>query len=95
MAHQGKARRPRPGSSTSRHEIASQGTHLRDLVSHLNLSTHTVNRILIFMGVFVFGTAGGYAGTLLGFEFLGCFLMAGAGSMFGVYAAWKFQRYFR
>jgi len=54
-----------------------------------------VNRILIFMGVFVFGTAGGYVGSLLGFEFVGCFLTGGAGAMFGVYAAWKFQRYFR
>jgi hypothetical protein len=95
MVDQGKARRRPRESSTWPEQVAGVTHHLCGLAVTSNPTTHTVNRILIFMGVFVFGTAGGYAGTLLGFEFLGCFLMGGAGSMFGVYAAWKFQRYFR
>jgi hypothetical protein len=53
-----------------------------------------VNKLCIFAGTTVFGYAGWFLGELLNFEFLGCFLISGVGSLVGVWAGWKIaQRY--
>ncbi len=48
-----------------------------------------MNRLCILGGTMVLGYAGWYAGELLGFEFFGCFLISGAGSIVGVWLGWK------
>jgi hypothetical protein len=48
-----------------------------------------MNRLCIFGGTMVLGYAGWYAGDLLGFEFFGCFLFSGVGSIIGVWLGWK------
>jgi hypothetical protein len=48
-----------------------------------------MNRLCIFGGTMVLGYAGWYVGELLGFEFFGCFLISGVGSIVGVWLGWK------
>lgn len=48
-----------------------------------------MNRLCIIGGTMVLGYAGWYVGDLLGFEFFGCFLFSGAGSIVGVWLGWK------
>jgi len=52
-------------------------------------------KLCIFAGTTVLGYAFWYLGELLGFEFFGCFLLSGAGSVLGVYAGWKIAQHFR
>ena len=54
-----------------------------------------MNRLCIFVGTLVLGYAGWFAGDALGFEFLGCFLLSGLGSMAGVWVGWKLAQRFR
>jgi hypothetical protein len=53
-----------------------------------------MTKICIFVGTTVLGYAGWYVGELLGFEFMGCFLVSGVGSVVGVWAGWKLARRF-
>jgi hypothetical protein len=46
-------------------------------------------KLCIFAGTTIGGYAFWYLGELLGFEFLGCFVLSGLGSLVGVYAGWK------
>lgn len=48
-----------------------------------------MTKLCIFVGMFVVSTIGWYAGELVGFQFFGCFLLSGLGSMVGVWAGWK------
>ncbi len=53
-----------------------------------------VNKLCIFVGTMVGGYAGWFLGGALGWEFFGCFLLSGLGSLVGVWAGWKVaQRY--
>ncbi len=54
-----------------------------------------MNRLLIFAGTAVCGYLGWLLGEAIGFEFFGCFLLSGVGSIAGVYAGWKAARRFR
>jgi hypothetical protein len=49
----------------------------------------TMNKLCIFGGTTVFGYAGWFVGELLGFDFFGCFLLSGLGSILGVWLGWK------
>jgi hypothetical protein len=53
-----------------------------------------MNRLCIFVGMTVVGYACWYLGVLLGFEFFGCFLLSGLGSILGVWVGWKVARHF-
>jgi hypothetical protein len=51
-------------------------------------------KLCTFVGMFVMSYVGWYAGTLMGFEFFGCFIVSGIASLFGVWIGWKIgQRY--
>jgi hypothetical protein len=51
-------------------------------------------KLCIFAGTTIGSYAFWYLGSLLGLEFVGCFLLSGVGSVVGVYAGWKVaQRY--
>ena len=53
-----------------------------------------MTKLCIFGGTTVLSYAFWYLGQLLGFEFFGCFLLSGVGSVVGVYLGWKVaQRY--
>lgn len=49
-------------------------------------------RLCTFLGMTVFGYAGWYLGSLVGFEFFGCFIVSGIASIIGVWAGWKIGR---
>jgi hypothetical protein len=53
------------------------------------LTSFPVNKLCIFGGTMIFSYVGWYAGTLLGFDFFGSFLMSGVGSVLGVWLGWK------
>ena len=46
-------------------------------------------KLCIFAGTTIVGYAFWYLGVLLGFEFFGCFLLSGVGSVVGVWVGWK------
>lgn len=53
-----------------------------------------MSRLCIFAGTAVGGYVGWFLGGGFGFEFFGCFLLSGVGSLVGVWAGWKLaQRY--
>lgn len=54
-----------------------------------------MNKLLIFVGTTVVGYAGWFLGELLGFEFFGCFILSGIGSVAGVWAGWKLAQRFK
>ena len=54
-----------------------------------------MNKLCIFVGVFVGSTLFWYLGGLLGFEFFGCFMLSGLGSIVGVWAGWKVGQHFQ
>lgn len=54
-----------------------------------------VNKLCIFAGMTIVGYAFWYLGVLLGFEFFGCFLLSGVGSVLGVWLGWKIAQHFR
>jgi hypothetical protein len=49
-------------------------------------------KLCIFAGTTILGYAAWYLGELLHFEFFGCFLLSGVGSIVGVWAGWKLAR---
>jgi len=49
--------------------------------------------LCIFAGMMVGSYAGWYLGVLLGFEFFGCFLCSGLGSILGVWLGWKLAQH--
>ncbi len=53
-----------------------------------------MQRLCIFVGMTVVGYAFWYLGVLLGFEFFGCFLISGLGSIVGVWVGWKVAQHF-
>ena len=52
-------------------------------------------KLCIFAGTTLFSYAFWYLGELLHFEFFGCFLLSGFGSIVGVWAGWKLALRFR
>lgn len=58
-------------------------------IGHARVSVPRVTKLCIFVGTMVGGYAGWALGELIGLEFLGCFLISGAGSVVGVWAGWK------
>lgn len=52
-------------------------------------------KLCIFAGTTLFSYAGWYLGELAGLGFLGCFLVSGVGSIFGVWAGWKIALKYR
>ena len=48
-----------------------------------------MNKLCIGVGTFVVSTIFWYLGELLGFEFFGCFMLSGLGSILGVWLGWK------
>ena len=54
-----------------------------------------MNKLCIFGGTMIFSYVGWYLGVLLGFEFFGCFLVSGVGSVAGVWLGWKVAQHFR
>ncbi len=48
-----------------------------------------MNKLCILVGTTVVGYGFWWLGGLLGFEFFGCFLLSGVGSVLGVWAGWK------
>ena len=53
-----------------------------------------MNRLPIFVGMIVGGYIGWWAGDYLGFGLMTTFLISSAGSMGGVYLAWRLVRDF-
>ena len=51
-----------------------------------------MTKLCIFAGMFVGSYVFWFLGEKLGWEFLGCFLLSGVGSLAGVYAGWKLAR---
>lgn len=54
--------------------------------------TLNVNKLCIFVGMTVAGWAGWALGEAIGFDFMGCFWVSGAGSLVGVWLGWKVAR---
>lgn len=54
-----------------------------------------MSRLCIFAGTAAGGYAGWFLGGALGFEFFGCFLLSGAGSLVGVWTGWKLAQRFK
>jgi hypothetical protein len=52
-------------------------------------------KLCIFVGTTVFSYAFWYLGVLFGWEFFGCFLLSGIGSVVGVWAGWKVAQHFK
>ena len=46
-------------------------------------------KLCIFVGTTVLSYAFWYLGERVGFEFFGCFLLSGVGSVLGVWLGWK------
>lgn len=53
-----------------------------------------MNKLCIFVGMFVVSTIFWYLGEAVGFEFFGCFMLSGLGSIVGVWAGWKVAQRF-
>lgn len=53
-----------------------------------------MNKLCTLGGATVVGYAGWFLGELLGFEFFGCFLLSGVGSVAGVWLGWKVAQKF-
>lgn len=53
-----------------------------------------MNKLCIFAGTTIAGYAGWFVGELFGLDFLGCFLLSGAGSIAGVWLGWKIAQRF-
>ncbi len=53
-----------------------------------------MNKLCIFVGMFVVSTAFWYLGEAIGFEFFGCFMLSGLGSVVGVWVGWKVAQRF-
>jgi hypothetical protein len=53
-----------------------------------------MTKLCIFVGTSVVGTVAWYSGEWVGFEFFGCFLLSGVGSVAGVWLGWKIGRRF-
>jgi len=53
-----------------------------------------MTKLCVFGGTTVFSYAAWYLGERLGFGFFGCFIISGVGSVFGVWAGWKFAQRF-
>lgn len=51
-----------------------------------------MNKLCIFAGTTIMGYAGWFAGEFVGFDFLGCFIVSGLGSILGVWLGWKLSR---
>lgn len=54
-----------------------------------------MNKLCIFVGTLVGGYVAWFLGDALGFEFFGCFLLSGLGSLVGVWAGWKVAQHFK
>ncbi len=54
-----------------------------------------MNKLCIFVGMTVVGYVFWHLGGLLGFEFFGCFLLSGLGSILGVWLGWKIAEHFK
>jgi hypothetical protein len=53
-----------------------------------------MNKLCIFAGTTIVSYAFWYLGELLGFEFFGCFMLSGVGSIIGVWLGWKVAQRF-
>ena len=51
-------------------------------------------KLSIFAGTTILSYVFWYIGALVGFKFVGCFLLSGVGSIVGVWVGWKFGRRF-
>ena len=49
-------------------------------------------KLCIFAGTTIGSYAAWYLGSLVGFQFVGCFFISGIGSIVGVWAGWKLGR---
>ena len=54
-----------------------------------------MDKLCIFAGTTVGSYAFWYLGDLLGFSFVGCFVLSGVGSVLGVYAGWKVAQHYK
>ncbi len=54
-----------------------------------------MNKLCIFTGTVVVSYAGWFLGRAVGFEFFGCFVLSGLGSLVGVWAGWKVAQRFK
>jgi hypothetical protein len=52
-------------------------------------------KLCIFAGTTIGSYLFWYLGTLMGLEFVGCFLLSAVGSLVGVYAGWKVAQHYR
>jgi hypothetical protein len=48
-----------------------------------------MTKLCIFVGTTIGGYAGWALGEMIGFDFIGSFLLSGVGSVVGVYGGWK------
>ncbi len=62
---------------------------LRTEVLHTVPESHTVTRLLMFIGMTVGGYIGWAAGDYMGFGLMGKFMVSSVGSFAGIYAAWR------
>jgi len=72
-----------------------RGGGLRLAHQRFPIHRRAMDKLCIFVGTVIGGYLFWYVGDLLGFEFLGCFLLSGLGSMVGVFAGWKFAQQFK
>lgn len=54
-----------------------------------------MDKLCIFTGMMIGSYAFWYIGERCGFEFMGCFILSGIGSMAGVYAGWKTAQHYK
>jgi hypothetical protein len=54
-----------------------------------------MDKLCIFVGTTVGSYAFWYLGDLVGFGFVGCFVLSGVGSIVGVYAGWKVAQHYK
>jgi len=54
-----------------------------------------MDKLCIFAGTTVGSYAFWYLGALVGFGFVGCFMLSGVGSIVGVYAGWKVAQHYK
>lgn len=53
-----------------------------------------MTKLCIFVGMTIVSTIFWYLGELVGFEFFGCFMLSGVGSIVGVWVGWKVAQRF-
>lgn len=54
-----------------------------------------MDKLFIFTGTIIGGYALWYLGDWCGLDFMGCFVLSGAGSVAGVFAGWKVAQHFK